>query len=435
MRSISAPARLLALTLVAAAFLSPGSAPAQARRDPIVLEHADSLVGMVIGGENARQLIGNVRFTQGNLTLECGRAIQYLATNRVYFEGMVQARDDSVRMVGQRALYHASTRMVEAFDRVLLEEGTTTLQSRYGTYSADTRQAYFREGVIVADTSTILTAGQVRYDRDRQFLSADSAVRIEDLRNGVITLSDSFENDRAARRGRWRGNPRLLRISGGGDAPAETLTVAGAAMESRDDSVRRLIVRDSVRIFRGGLTGVAGVAEFHPDRDSMALHRSPWLWYRDEGGTEHQVAGDTVTMALRGRHADRVVVSGNALAASEAGGGGAAQNGGAAVGARYNQLAGQRIILYFDGNRLGGIDVLRTATSLYYLYEEGRPNGLNRASGNGVTIRFGAGRVESITMAENVEGKYIPERLVRGQEAEYHLPGFRWRADRPAPPK
>jgi len=36
---------------------------------------------------------------------------------------MVQARDDSVRMVGQRAVYYSDTRTIEAFDRVLLEEG------------------------------------------------------------------------------------------------------------------------------------------------------------------------------------------------------------------------------------------------------------------------------------------------------------------------
>ena len=31
------------------------------------LEHADSLIGLVIDGEQARQLVGNVRFTQGTV--------------------------------------------------------------------------------------------------------------------------------------------------------------------------------------------------------------------------------------------------------------------------------------------------------------------------------------------------------------------------------
>ena len=91
--------------------------------------------------------------------------------------------------------------------------------------------------------------------------------------------------------------------------------------------------------------------------------------------------------------------------------------------------------MYFDANRLSRIEVRRTATSLYYLFEEGAPNGLNKSSGNEVTIRFLEGRLESIKLAENVEGKYIPERMVAGRESEYNLPGFRWREDRPERPR
>ena len=34
----------------------------------VVIEHADSLVGLEINGEKARELIGNVRFRQGKVT-------------------------------------------------------------------------------------------------------------------------------------------------------------------------------------------------------------------------------------------------------------------------------------------------------------------------------------------------------------------------------
>lgn len=415
----------LVLLAVAAALAAPDVRP-QERPVPVVLDHADSLVGMEIAGEPARQLVGNVQFTQGSVVLNCARAIQYLRTNRVFFEGMVQVRDDSVRMVGQRAVYYSDTRTLEAFDRVLLEEGTTTLQARYGTYDAAARTAFFRGNVVVADTSTVLTAGRLTYDRARQSMVADSNVRIEDQRNRAVTTSDHFENDRPRKYSRWTGSPRLLQADGGsGEAPAETLHVTGVTIESFGDTLRRLVVTDSVRIFREGLSGVAGLAVFHVGRDSMALYGEPYLWYRDEGG-ENQVTGDSVLMSMRGGRADRVRVIGDALAVSEAD---------SVLGGRYNQLSGQEIILYFDGNRMRRIDVLRTATSLYYLFEEGLPNGLNRSSGNEVTISFVDGRVHSIRLVENVEGKYVPERMVRGNEAEFNLPGFRWRTDRPGPPR
>ncbi|HLB00733.1 MAG TPA: OstA-like protein [Bacteroidota bacterium] len=389
----------------------------------IILNHADSLIGMVIGGEEARQLVGNVQFTQGSVVLNCSKAIQYLKSNKVYFEGMVQVRDDSIRMVGQRAVYFPATRTVEAFDRVLLADRTTTLQARYGTYSAADRRAYFRDNVVVADTSMLLTAWEAFYDRDAQVLTADGGVRIEDEARGIVTFSDRFENDRAKKYSRWTGHPRIAQSTrGGGAAPAETLYVSGTTIESYQDTLSRLVVSDSVRIFRDGLAGTAGLVVFHPDGDSISMYRSPYLWYDSGGEGEHQISGDSVSMTLRDNYPDRVRVMGGAVAASETS---------PAMPARHNQLAGQEIILYFDSTRIRQIDVMRTATSLYYLFENGHPNGLNTSSGRSLRILFSGGRPISINLAESVEGRYIPERLLAGNEREYDIPGFRWRTDRP----
>jgi hypothetical protein len=129
-------------------------------------------------------------------------------------------------------------------------------------------------------------------------------------------------------------------------------------------------------------------------------------------------------VTLKDNQADNVRVSGNATAMSEPE---------LLIQGRYNQLAGQGIIMYFNGNSLREIDVRRTAMSLYYLFEGGLPNGLNRSSGNGVTIRFADGKVESITIAENAEGRYVPEHLVEGRLEDYNLPGFRWIVEKPQP--
>jgi lipopolysaccharide export system protein LptA len=421
---VATPLRVI--ILAAAALLSAGVLTAQEKpgkeNAPVVLDRADSLVGLEIGGEPARELVGNVQFTQGTMVLNCSRAIQYLRSNKVFFEGMVQARDDSVRLVGQRAVYYSETRTIEAFDRVLLEEGTTTLQARYGKYSAADKRAWFSGNVVVADTSTVLTAGKLTYDRDKGTMSADSNVRIEDLKSHAVTTSDHFENDRTKKYSRWTGNPRLVQSEGGPDAGPETLRVSGVTMESFGDTARRLVVTDSVRFLRDGLAGSAGLAVFHSGSDSIALYREPYLWYEEAERGENQVSGDSVIMKMRKGKAERVRVMGGAMAVSEAD---------SVLGGRYNQLSGQEIIMYFEENRLGRIDVNTTATSLYYLFEEGLPNGLNRSSGDRVSIRFRDGTIDSITLTENVEGKYVPERMVKGKEADYNLPGFRWRTDRP----
>jgi hypothetical protein len=135
------------------------------------------------------------------------------------------------------------------------------------------------------------------------------------------------------------------------------------------------------------------------------------------------VSGDSVTISLRGNTPDHVRVMGNAVAANETD---------PPMEGRHDQLAGQEIILYFDSTKIREIDVLRTATSVYYLFEEGLPNGLNTSSGNSIRILFSDGRPLTISLAESVEGRYVPEPLVRGNEKEFDIPGFRWRENRPS---
>src|SRR5213075_1436016 len=74
--------------------------PARAQQEKTVhLEHADSLIGLVVDGEQARQLVGNVVFTQGTVEVRCQRAIQYLATNRIALEGTPEVFDGKMHMV------------------------------------------------------------------------------------------------------------------------------------------------------------------------------------------------------------------------------------------------------------------------------------------------------------------------------------------------
>jgi hypothetical protein len=98
---------------------------------------------------------------------------------------------------------------------------------------------------------------------------------------------------------------------------------------------------------------------------------------------------------------------------------------------RFNQMSGQEMVLRFAGGKLGRIDVNRTATSLYYLFEGNKPNGLNKASGDRVTILFREGKIDQLNVVAGPEGEYFPEKMVRRRESEYNLPGFNWREHRP----
>src|SRR5689334_2960670 len=124
---------------LAAGFCSSGLA--QQGRNVVVLNHADSLVGREINGEQVKELIGNVQFTQGSTVVTCRRAMQYIASNRISLEGEVVVEDSSMRMLCSRGMYYGNEESAEAFDRVTVEDRTTSVTSLYGKYFSKEKKA------------------------------------------------------------------------------------------------------------------------------------------------------------------------------------------------------------------------------------------------------------------------------------------------------
>jgi len=85
------------------------------------------------------------------------------------------------------------------------------------------------------------------------------------------------------------------------------------------------------------------------------------------------------------------------------------------------------MIMTFSQNKIDTIQVDRTSTILYYLFDGKTPNGLNNTTGDHVTISFVDGKIDNLKVVGGVEGKYVPDRLVIGREAEYNLTGFNWK--------
>ena len=189
-------------------------------------------------------------------------------------------------------------------------------------------------------------------------------------------------------------------------------------MESYRGENRRLVATDSVRILRKDLAALAGLAVFSPAGDSMLLRAGPVVWYE-----ENQVTGDSINMYLASHQLRRVLVVGDAFAASRTD----------TLGyVRFDQLSGATMNMWFEDRGLREVELDGRARSLYHLFEDSLANGMNRTSGDRITMRFTDGKVSSISVAGGVEGQYLPENLISGREGAFHLPGFLWRDDRPS---
>jgi len=388
----------------------------------VILEHADSLVGKEVDGEKARELIGHVRFRQGNTVVTCDRALQYLVSNKISMEGTVEVDDDSLRMVGQRGMYYSDSKIAEAFERVMIEEPSTTLRAEYGKYYTEEKKAYFKGNVYVEDTSSVMTSDELTYYRPDQHSIATGNVKIVNIHNGLTIFGKNFESFKQKQYSKITGQPKIVQIDTVGGGKQDTLVVTSVFMESVQDSLERLIATDSVQITRGGLAAAAGISVFFTKLDSIVLRRSPIVWYSQEVHDENQVSGDSIFLKLRKRKLETAFVEGRGFAISRAD---------SSYPKRFNQMTGQEIILHFVENKIAQINVNTTATSLYYLFDQGKANGMNKTSGDHITMTFLEGKIDKISVITQVEGQYFPERLVKDHESKYNLDGFDFRENRP----
>ncbi len=398
------------------------SAIAQQSDKIIFLNHADSLVGAQIDTEQVKQFIGHVKLSQGNVVVTCQKAVQYVKSNKVELEGDVVVHDDSVSIVSNRGIYYAGTKVAEAYDHVILEDKTTRIHADYGRYGFAMKQAYFSTNVSVEDSASTLTSDELMYYRNEEKSIATMDVKIINKDSSVTILGNHFENFRKSNYSIMTESPKLIQIEKNADGKRDTLTVTSQKMESYQDSLERLIATGDVVLVREGFAAAGGSSIFYTSLDSIELRKKPIVWYIPGKHDENQVTGDSIFMKLKKRKLETVYVMGSAFAISRSD---------SAYAGRFNQLTGQEIVMNFAESKVRRIDVDKTATSLYYLFDGTTPNGMNKTSGDHITFFFREGKIDKLKVVGGVEGQYYPEKMIYHRETEYNLPGFNWQEQRP----
>ncbi len=384
----------------------------------IVLENADHVEGKQVNGEDVREFIGNVRFSQENIHVTCDRALQFLRSGRVDLTGNVVVVDDSgVTMRSPRGVYFRDERRAVALDSVRLNDRNVNLTAKYGEYFVDPKRAFFRHNVLVKDSASTVTADSLTYFRVDKRSIAQGNVTVFNHADNITITGHRLDHWSEKQFSRVTEQPVLMQIDSAGAGKYDTLIVRSRVMEAYRDSLKLLVATDSVEIVRTDLAAVCRVAKFYTERDSITLRGTPIVWYE-----ENQVTGDSINVYLKRRKLDRVRVMGNAFAISL---------GDSGYPERYDQITGDLMRMQFGDGGLQNIDVETRAISLYHVYEDSLANGLNKTSGDRIIVLFEEGKAQSIRVVSGVEGQYHPENLVAGKESDFAIPGFLLHLNRP----
>lgn len=412
----------------------------------------DSLIGKTINGQNVREVIGNVVITQGDVVITCKKAIQYLVKNEFELIGNVIATQDSIVIKTERAYYFGDSRTARSDTTVYLSEPSFDLNAKRGRYYYNQDLAHFtgdvvlvdssftltsqelfyfseeekiiaRTNVQVMDTSSIIFADSLRHYRKENISFAFGNVRVDNFENDLIIYGDSLYNDNTKQYSRVTGSPLFMQIDTSSSGKIDTLLISSKVMESFNDSTKKFIAIDSVKIVRGDFASINDKSILYNAEERIETHKlnhdsnRPIIW-----NEETQLVGDSIFIHLKDRDLDWIDVRGSSVIISKK------EN----YDWRYDQISGKQINMYFIDGEIVRTEVYDNVLSIYYMFEEGEPSGLIKSSSQTAKIFFDEGQVIDVRLYQSVISEYHPENLVNGKEREFTLPQFIIYGNRPS---
>jgi lipopolysaccharide export system protein LptA len=388
----------------------------------IDLRNADQMEGKKLNGEDVRELIGNVHFVQiptsgGLVKVWCDRALRFMVQNKIELFGNVKVVRDSVIIRSKEGVYYGDQRMMEGRNGVELERGKTLLKAVNAKYFINEKRSLFWDNVVLVDTSSVITCSTMNYYETEARSVATGGVHVFEIASATNIYGDSLIHLEQQKFSLVMKKPRLVKIDTSANGTIDTMVVESRIMQSFQDTTERFVAIDSVRMVKSDMSSRCGKATYFVHKDIIALQTHPIIW-----SGENQITGDSIRVLMEDKKLRNLWVKNRAMAISRVD---------KALPNRFNQLTGRELTMYFRADKLEQVDVQRNATSLYYLFENNEPNGVNKSSGDRILIDFIGSEVDRIKVIGGVQGQYFPEKMIFNREPEYNLDGFRLFENRP----
>jgi lipopolysaccharide export system protein LptA len=392
--------RRISLAALAAAACLAAAAPAAAQEAVDVA--ADRLIGSR-GPEGEIVLLeGNVVLRRGTTVIKSQQGRWVKSQQRVQLLGGVEGEDGTLRIRAAEAVYQEDADLLTASGDVRITDRDLEARADFGSYDAGRRIAELWGNVQGQERGRRLRAQRVTYERDTERTAARGAVWATDSSGTLVLTASAVDYDRRLPRTRAFGAPKLVRRE-----DDREITLTGDTL-TLDPDGRIAWADGNVKIERDTLRAEAGHAVWWDREERGVLTGAPVARYG-----EVIARGDTIELFARGEDLQRVVVRDSAriefVSREEE------------TRGERNQLAADRIHLFFDGDDLDSLQAVGGAENLYIgVPRSGRVPEENHALGQRIAVYFDDGHVERAVLTGGPSGRYRFEHdsadTVRGGE-------------------
>ncbi len=311
------------------------------------------------------------------------------ATKLAIFNDSVRLENPNFTLYSDTLHYNTDTKLSTILGPSVIVSDSGVIHSSLGWYNTIDNTAMLLDRSEITSGNKILIGDSIAYDHDAGFGEVFGSMSIEDTLQNVMLRGNygyynektgyAFATDSASFLEYSQGDTLYLR--------ADTLE-----MMTIDSTYREVKAFYGVRFFRTDIQGVCDSMQFNSRDSILYMYNDPVIW-----NEQYQLYGDTILLYMNDSTIDHVHVKQFAFAIQEL------------DTAYYNQLKGNDLKAYFNGQAVRQIDVEGNAESIFYPIEnDGSMVGLNATKSGYLTIWVKGNKLEKLKIWPSPVGSMTP---------------------------
>ena len=397
---------------------------------------------------NSLEAFSNVRMEQGDTLFVYGDYLFYDGNSQVaYLRENVRMENGQVTLFTDSLNYERIPNIGYYFEGGLIVDSLNQLSSFYGQYSPETKLAVFNDSVQVENPDFTLYSDTLHYDTESKvatilgpsvivsdsgtihtsrgwYDTVNNASLLLDqsqVESGEkILIGDSIFYNRDTGMGEVYGNMSLIdtaqHVTLQGEygyyneqtgyafatdsarfleySQGDTLFLHADTLQmvTVDSVYREIKAYYGVRFYRIDMQGVCDSMQFNTRDSVLYMYTEPVLW-----NEQYQLYGDTIAIYMNDSTIEYAHVIQFAFAAQHV------------DSSYYNQLKGNDLKAYFEGQAVHQIDVAGNAESIFYpLEKDGAKVGMNETKSGFLTIWVKDNKLDKLKIWPSPVGSMTP---------------------------
>ena len=397
---------------------------------------------------NSLEAFSNVRMEQGDTLFVYGDYLFYDGNTQVaYLRENVRMENGQVTLFTDSLNYERIPNIGYYFEGGLIVDSLNQLSSFYGQYSPETKLAVFNDSVQVENPDFTLYSDTLHYDTESKVATIlGPSVIVSDIgtihtsrgwydtvnntsllldqsqveSGEKILIGDSIFYNRDTGMGEVYGNMSLIdtaqHVTLQGEygyyneqtgyafatdsarfleySQGDTLFLHADTLQmvTVDSVYREIKAYYGVRFYRIDMQGVCDSMQFNTRDSVLYMYTEPVLW-----NEQYQLYGDTIAIYMNDSTIEYAHVIQFAFAAQHV------------DSSYYNQLKGNDLKAYFEGQAVHQIDVAGNAESIFYpLEKDGAKVGMNETKSGFLTIWVKDNKLDKLKIWPSPVGSMTP---------------------------